>query len=521
MKKGFVTLLVVGLGIAGYAYYNMRTVEFVPEVTTVTVSRGVIADTVGATGTLEAVTTVQVGSQVSGMIMDLYADFNSIVRQGDVIARLDPSLFETQIEQARANLVRAEADVERQRVAVEDARANLTRTEGLASRNLIPQTELEAARVSVRSGEAQLRSTLAQVTQAEASLNQNDVNLKHTVITAPIDGIVISRAVDVGQTVAASMSAPELFVLAADLTKMRVIANIDEADVGRIRPGQLAMFTVDAYAADEFEGTVSQIRLNPVVLQNVVTYATVIDVPNPDLRLKPGMTATVTLETARRDDAVRIPNTTLRFRATPDMFLALNQPVPEELQGGQPGSPHTAQSAPGGGSGRGGGRGAGRGGGGFGGGPADPEQRRQLQERIQNLSPEEREEMRRQFAGRGGNRSGRGGPGSAPRRRAATNPEPTVPATERGATTIDALFGPLPPTVSTARVWLYDGQRITPADIRLGITDGSYSELLRGEIEAGTQLVTGITTPNDGQPRASGGAPSSPLIPQLPFRRRR
>ncbi len=129
--------------------------------------------------------------------------------------------------------------------------------------------------------------------------------------------------------------------------------------------------------------------------------------------------------------------------------------------------------------------------------------------------------MMRQFGGRGENRSRRGGPGSAPRRRAATNPEPTVPATERGATTIDALFGPLPPTVSTARVWLYDGQRITPADIRLGITDGSYSELLRGEIEAGTQLVTGITTPNDGQPRASGGAPSSPLIPQLPFRRRR
>ena len=520
MKKGFVTLLVVGLGITGYAYYNMRTVEFVPEVTTVTVSRGVIADTVGATGTLEAVTTVQVGSQVSGIIMDLYADFNSIVRQGDVIARLDPSLFETQIEQARANLVRAEADVERQRVAVEDARVNLTRTEGLALKNLIPQTELEAARVSVRSGEAQLRSTLAQVTQAEASLNQNDVNLKHTVITAPIDGIVISRAVDVGQTVAASMSAPELFVLAADLTKMRVIANIDEADVGRIRPGQLAMFTVDAYAADEFEGTVSQIRLNPVVLQNVVTYATVIDVPNPDLRLKPGMTATVTLETERRDDALRIPNTTLRFRATPDMFVALNQPVPEELQGGQRGGLPTPSGAAalGGGDVAGNGpTGPGRGGG-FGRGPVDPDQRRQLQERMQNMSPEEREEMRRQFGGRGRNQSGRGG---APSRRAATDREPTVPATERGATTIDALFGPLPPTVSTARVWLYDGQRISPADIRLGITDGSYSELLRGEIEAGTQLVTGITTPNDGQPRASGGAPSSPLIPQLPFRRRR
>ena len=333
MKKSFVTLLLLGAGISAYAYYSMRTVKFVPEVTTVTVSRGVIADTVGATGTLEAVTTVQVGSQVSGIIMDLYADFNSIVRQGEVIARLDPSLFETQIEQARANLVRAEADVERQRVAVEDARANLTRAEGLALRNLIPQTELDAARVSVRSGEAQLRSSLAQVTQAEASLNQNEVNLEHTVITAPIDGIVISRAVDVGQTVAASMSAPELFVLAADLTKMRVIANIDEADVGRIRPGQTAIFTVDAYPADEFEGTVSQIRLNPVVLQNVVTYATVIDVPNPDLRLKPGMTATVTLETARRDDALRIPNTALRFRTTPGHVPRVEPARPREAPG--------------------------------------------------------------------------------------------------------------------------------------------------------------------------------------------
>ena len=520
MKKGFVTLLLLGAGISAYAYYNMRTVKFVPEVTTVTVSRGVIADTVGATGTLEAVTTVQVGSQVSGIIMDLYADFNSIVRQGEVIARLDPSLFETQIEQARANLVRAEADVERQRVAVEDARANLTRAEGLALRNLIPQTELDTARVSVRSGEAQLRSSLAQVTQAEASLNQNEVNLEHTVITAPIDGIVISRAVDVGQTVAASMSAPELFVLAADLTKMRVIANIDEADVGRIRPGQTAIFTVDAYAADEFEGTVSQIRLNPVVLQNVVTYATVIDVPNPDLKLKPGMTATVTLETARRDDALRIPNTALRFRATPDMFLALNQPIPEKPQGSQGGGLPTPSGAAALGAGdvaSNGLTGSGRGGG-FGSGRGAPEQRRQLQERLQNMSTEEREQFAQRFGGgRGGGRRG----GDQRSRRAAANQGPTVPTVERGARTIDALFGPLPPTVSTARVWLYDGQRISPADIRLGITDGSYSELLRGEVEAGTQLVTGITTPNDGQPRASGGAPSSPLIPELPFRRRR
>ena len=286
MKKAVITLFLVGLGFSAYAYYSMRTVEFIPEVTIVTASRGVIADTVGATGTLEAVTTVQVGSQVSGIIQNLSADFNSIVREGEVIARLDPSLFQTQIEQAQANLVRAQA-----MSSASACRSTMRRPTsfggGTGRRNLIPQTELEAAIVAVRLAEAQIKSSEAQVTQAEASLNQTEVNLQHTIITAPIDGIVISRAVDVGQTVAASMSAPELFVLAADLTKMRVIANIDEADVGRIRPGQPVTFTVDAYAAEEFEGTVSQIRLEPIVLQNVVTYATVIDVPNPDLALKP------------------------------------------------------------------------------------------------------------------------------------------------------------------------------------------------------------------------------------------
>ena len=539
MKKAVITLFLVGLGFSAYAYYSMRTVEFVPEVTIVTASGGVIADTVGATGTLEAVTTVQVGSQVSGIIQSLSADFNSIVRKGEVIARLDPSLFQTQIEQAQANLVRAQADVERQRVSVDDAKAKLVRAEGLATRKLIPQTELEAAVVAVRTAEAQIKSSEAQVTQAEASLNQTEVNLQHTIITAPIDGIVISRAVDVGQTVAASMSAPELFVLAADLTKMRVIANIDEADVGRIRPGQPVTFTVDAYAAEEFEGTVSQIRLNPIVLQNVVTYATVIDVPNPNLTLKPGMTATVTLEIARRDDVVRIPNAALRFRPTPQMFAALNQPVPEELEGGRGGrggsaaavdaaSGARAQGALGGFGGGAPGQGRGPGGGGFGGGEIDPEQRRQMVERTQNMSPEERERMRQQFGGGGGRggrdggRSGQGGPGGERRRQTAANQGPAIPAVERGARTIDALFAPLPPTISTGRLWLFDGVALQPVQVRLGITDGSFSELLSGDIAPGAELVTGVTIGDEGPGRpAGGGAASSPLIPQMRFGRGR
>ena len=358
MKKLAIVAVLATLGISAYGYLGFRTSEFVPEVSTVALARGDVVDTVGATGALEAVTTVQVGSQVSGIIDALYADFNSIVREGDVIARLEPSLFQSQVEQSRANLARAEADVARLTVALEDARTQLRRSEELAAQDLIAASELEAAQVAVRSAQAQLQSAEASVIQSRASLNQSEVNLGHTVITAPIDGIVIARQVDVGQTVAASMSAPELFIIAADLTEMQVIANIDESDVGRIRPGQPVTFTVDAYAAEEFEGTVSQIRLEPVVLQQVVTYATVIDVPNNDLRLKPGMTATVTLEIARREDVLRVPNSALRFRPTPDMFAVLNQPVPEILQrggDGRPGGGAGGFGGPGGPGGRGGG----------------------------------------------------------------------------------------------------------------------------------------------------------------------
>ena len=436
MKKFWFVLGLVVIGYSAYAtdYYGFRTTVFVPDVNFVTLTRGDVVDTVGATGALEAVTTVQVGSQVSGIIEVLYADFNSIVRAGEVIARLEPSLFETQIEQGKANLARSEADLERLRVTLDDARMQLARAEDLSSRNLISRTELEAAQVTVRSTEAQIKSSEAGVVQSQASLNQNEVNLGHTVITSPIDGIVIARQVDEGQTVAAGMSAPELFIIAADLTKMRVIANIDESDVGRIRPGQPVTFTVDAYPTEEFEGTVSQIRLEPVVQQNVVTYATVIDVPNNELKLKPGMTATVTLEIARRENILRVPNSALRFRPTNEMFAALGQDPPEILRRG--GGDGNRSGGPGGG--RGGGSregGGGRGGGGF--GDMSDAQRQQMQERIQNMSPEQRREF---FAGRGGGeRRGRGGGrggGGAPGRRANQSADAAVPTVERGATTI-------------------------------------------------------------------------------------
>ena len=582
MKK-ILVVLIVGVGSTALAYnYFFRTTEFVPTVSTVTLTRGDVVDTVGATGALEAVTTVQVGSQVSGIIEALYVDYNSIVRQGDVIARLEPSLFETQIEQGQANLTRSEADLERLQVTLDDAEAQLARSEDLSSRDLISTTELEAAQVAARSAAAQLKSAEAGVIQSRASLNQNEVSLGHTVITAPIDGIVIARQVDVGQAVNAGTSAPELFIIAADLTKMRVIANIDESDVGRIRPGQVVTFTVDAYAAEEFEGIVSQIRLEPVLEQNVVTYATVIDVPNNDLKLKPGMTATVTLEIARRENILRIQNAALRFRPTEDTFAALNQPVPEILQrGGGGGGNRGGGSAGGRGGGSSEGRG-GRGGGGF--GDMSEAERQQMRERFQNMTPEQLAAMRGGrggggFGGRGGG-LGRGGPGGgAPRRRASQNADAAVPTVERGATTIDALFAPLEMVETDGRVWVVDGEQLRPVEVRLGITNGTATELLgvRGAgrrarpepdpeiaglrqqiaaledpearqalerllegleadsdgaapmasmpasdaLDEGTQLVTGVTTPDTGSsaPRSSGGG--SPLMPQFGRRGRR
>ena len=601
MRKLAIVIVLATLGITAYGYLGFRTAEFIPEVSTVNLARGDVVDTVGATGALEAVTTVQVGSQVSGIIDALYADFNSIVREGEVIARLEPSLFESQVEQSRANLARSEADVARLTVALEDAGTQLRRSEELAAQDLIAASELEAAQVAVRSAEAQLQSAEASVIQSRASLNQSEVNLGHTVITAPIDGIVIARQVDVGQTVAASMSAPELFIIAADLTEMQVIANIDESDVGRIRPGQPVTFTVDAYAAEEFGGTVSQIRLEPVVLQNVVTYATVIDVPNNDLRLKPGMTATVTLEIARRENVLRVPNSALRFRPTPDMFAVLNQPVPEILQrggGNRPsggpggfGGPAGGRGGPGGFGGPGGGRGGpggfggpgGPGGGGGGGGFANMSdaERQAMRERIQSMTPEQRAEFFAERRAQGGGGPGgfggpgrRGGPGGA-RRPTNRNAGPAVPAVERGARTIDALFSPIEVEETAGRVWVMDGDELSPVEVRLGVTDGTATELvgpagprpparpavdpqiveLRQQVELiddpaarrsleqmierleaaptapaeapmpavvlaeGIQLVTDVSTPEEGVGPAARS--SSPLIPQFGRRGRR
>jgi HlyD family secretion protein len=320
---------------AGIYYYRSDVAAETPTLSTAEVSRGDVIATVEATGTLEAVTTVEVGTQVSGTIKTLGADFNSQVRRGQVIAELDPSLFDTQVAQERATVARLKAEVDRARVQAEDAKVKLGRAQDLAKQELIAKSDLDAAVSTSNAAEASVKSAEAQLVQAQASLNQAQVNLSHTVIRAPIDGVVIARNVNVGQTVAASMQAPTLFVLAQNLKEMNVKASVDESDIGKIQLHQPVRFRVDAYPNETFTGTVSQVRLQPVVEQNVVSYITMIEVPNADLKLKPGMTAAVTIETGRAEDAIKVPNAALRFRPTAEAFQALGQKPPEPRQRAQ------------------------------------------------------------------------------------------------------------------------------------------------------------------------------------------
>jgi len=336
-KAAVIVAFAILTGLTAGAFYSRRSSD-APAVATAVVSRGSIVNNVSASGTLEAVTTVEVGTQVSGIVDSLGADFNSIVKKGQVLARLEPSLFQSAVEQAQANLVRAEADQQRLQVGLADADVKLERARQLAARQLIPGSDLDAASVNRDSLAAQVRSAAAAVTQARASLRQAQVNLEKTVIQSPIDGIVIARNVDVGQTVAASLQAPTLFVIAADLREMQLNAGIDESDVGQITAGQSVTFAVDAYPDKRFRGTVEQVRLNPTVASNVVTYAAMISAPNPDLELKPGMTATVTVEVSRRDNVLRVPNAALRFRPSDDVLdaLGIGKSVAVGTSGGGP-----------------------------------------------------------------------------------------------------------------------------------------------------------------------------------------
>jgi HlyD family secretion protein len=285
-----------------------------PDYQTSVVERGNVVSKVSTSGSLQATVTVDVGSQVSGRIQELYADFNSPVKKGEKIAKIDPSLFTASVVQAEANVMAARANVNRLTITAEDSERQAKRASEVYAQRLISETERDNAVATARSARAAVDQAQAQLAQSRAQLEQAQTNLRYTDILSPTDGVVISRAVNVGQTVAASLSAPVIFTIAQDLRKMEVHTNVAESDIGRLKPGMRITFTVDAYPGEPFRGAIRDIRNAPQVVQNVVTYDAVIDVANDDLKLKPGMTATVSIVTDRRRDVIAVPNTALRFR---------------------------------------------------------------------------------------------------------------------------------------------------------------------------------------------------------------
>jgi HlyD family secretion protein len=301
LRTVLVTVVVIAAAAAAYAIYHQR-VSKPPDAKyrTELVDKGAVSETVTATGTISAVTTVQVGSQVSGIIQNLYADYNSPVKKGQLLATLDPTPFKLQVQQRQADLQQAQ-------VQMRNAEVQYNRSARLLDEKLVPEADFDTAK-------ANFDGMKAQVDQAEAALKQSQTNLGYANIYSPIDGVVVARQYDIGQTVAASFQAPTLFTIAEDLTKMQVQADVDQSDISRVATGQTARFTVDAYPEQTFVGTISQIRLNATQNQNVITYPVIIDVPNPDGRLKPKMTADVTVEVAKVADVLRVPNAALRFK---------------------------------------------------------------------------------------------------------------------------------------------------------------------------------------------------------------
>jgi HlyD family secretion protein len=323
MKKYIIisSIVVIILGVVLFFVFKNSNgkQKFVTEI----ISRGDIKSTISSTGTVNAVTTVQVGTQVSGTIQKLFVDYNSPVKKGQLLAQIDPSILEAQVGQARANLLSAKANLEKSQVMLRDTKTTLERNKILFAKNFIAKSDLDTSETNYLSAIAQIKVSEAQVQQAQAALDSSAINLKYTKILSPVNGTVISRNIDIGQTVAASFQTPTLFTIAQDLTKMQIDTSVDEADIGKVKASQKATFTVDAYPELPFKGKVSIVRNAPITVSNVVTYNAVIVVDNTGLKLKPGMTANVSIETESKQSVLRLPNAALRFKpptsaATPD-----------------------------------------------------------------------------------------------------------------------------------------------------------------------------------------------------------
>ena len=314
MKKKMLFVLVIGavlFAVFGRGVFSRKegvNYDMAP------VERRDISSFVTAIGNVSAVTTVEVGTQVSGTIKEIYADYNSIVNKGQIIALIDPTTFEAQVEQAQATLMQARAGLQRAQATLADAKRNLDRQKMLWERDLIARSDLDSAQTDYDLAVAGVSEADANVLQAQASLKKVETDLGYTRIYSPVDGIVVSRDVDAGQTVAASFQTPTLFTIAQDLTKMQIETNVDEADIGNVREGLEVTFTVDAYPNAVFSGRIKQVRIASSVVENVVTYPVIIDVSNPDLMLKPGMTANVTIITDKKENVLAVPSAAFRYR---------------------------------------------------------------------------------------------------------------------------------------------------------------------------------------------------------------
>lgn len=317
MKKAAIIAAVVIVAAAGiYFAFGKREPERTYK--TAKVERGDVVATVSATGNLSAVTTVQVGTQVSGTIYRLLVDYNTPVKKGQIIAEIDPALFRADVEQARGNLLSAQANLLKARATAADAKRTMERNRQLVKEGVVSQSDFDTAETGAQEAAAAVKAAEASVVQTRGAQSRAETNLKNATIRSPVDGVVISRAVDVGQTVAASFQTPTLFTIAQDLTRMQIETSVDEADISRVRVGQQVTFTVDAYPDEKFNARVAQIRNAPVITQNVVTYVVVITVDNPELKLKPGMTANVAVEVGKKEKVLKVPMAALRFKPRTD-----------------------------------------------------------------------------------------------------------------------------------------------------------------------------------------------------------
>ncbi|MBX9903459.1 MAG: HlyD family efflux transporter periplasmic adaptor subunit [Burkholderiales bacterium] len=505
MNKKKITLMAgvaVALVIAGTAYWYFGGTPAQAAFRTAIIERGNLVAAVSATGTLNPVVSVQVGSQVSGQIKEIFVDYNSVVKQGDVIARIDPESFALRVNQAmsdleasrataltqRANVAALQAEVSRAQVALAETERDLKRNQMLVEKGFVSQAALEKTQSAVAIaaeqvktaqaqravGEAQIRNGEALVKQRESQLAQARVDLERTTIRAPVDGIVISRSVDAGQTVAASLQAPVLFQIARNLTDMQVEASIDESEIGRVAIGQDATFTVDSFPGRTFRGKITQVRKAALVVQNVVTYVAIISAANPDLTLLPGMTTNVRITVANRDQVLRVPNAALRYRPP-----GVAAPAKGQKPAAQPGAAGEGAAAPGAG------------------GQAQATRERLTRELGLSVEQQAKLEAIQKSTAEKIAALGADDPAQrkkeAGRLRAQSRTEIAAILNDEQRKRYEELASEQRGVATTrGTVWVADGTRAPKAvNVRLGISDGTFTELLGGELKEGDAVIVG------------------------------